>query len=390
MSRKRVERNIAYDTERDRYYVTFHGTANRFGTMQRHTKTFRTYEDAVRALRCFETSRLPLPMTPTLEDWLCFWLFNVVEPNRSASTVHGYRNIIYRHLIPALGDVRLDHLTPVALQYYYGDKLREDLSPNTVRKHHHLLLAALELAVRQGILERSPARSVLPPAPVAPRHTYYNSIQLHRLFELTEGTPLELVVKLAGFLGLRRSEICGLQWNRVDLQNNILEINHIRTAVGGDIVEKGTKTPASHRKLDFSDLPELQIPLAREQNRQISHGALYNPGGYVIVRPDGVPYQPDYLSTCLSRFVRIHNLPAITLHGLRHSFASIANSSHIPMFDIGKAMGHSSPAVTSRIYTHLFDLTHRSAICAVGSAVRIENFQDLQRMERENAILQTC
>ena len=168
---------------------------------------------------------------------------DIVTPNRAASTVHGYQNIICRHLLPALGHVRLDQLTPVQLQHYYAAKLRAGLSANTVRKHHHLLVAALEMAVRQGQLERNPAQMVIPPAPVPSRHTYYNNIQLHHLFELTTGTQLELVVRLAGFLGLRRSEICGLRWEQVDLEKNVIEICQVRTSVGGTVVEKAPKPP---------------------------------------------------------------------------------------------------------------------------------------------------
>ena len=376
MPRKRVERNIAYDDQKHRYYVTFRYAVGCGGRKKRRTQTYLTHQEAAEALRRFElqTQNGAAPqMGFTLESWLQFWLEDVVTPNRAASTIHGYANMIHRHLIPAMGATRLDRLSPIQLQHYYAAKLKEGLSANTVRKHHHLLLAALELAVRQGQLEHNPAQSVTPPTPVAPKHTYYNSIQLHHLFELTTGTQLELVVRLAGFLGLRRSEICGLRWDHVDLGKNVIEVCSVRTSVGGMVVEKGTKTDASCRKLDFSDIPELKIPLQREFHRQKSREEGYNPGNYVVVRKDGMPYQPDYLSNCLRQFVSLHALPPVTLHGLRHSFASIANSSNIPMFDIGKAMGHSSASATSRIYTHLFDLTHRDAICAVGMALRIQD-----------------
>lgn len=62
------------------------------------------------------------------------------------------------------------------------------------------------------------------------------------------------------------------------------------------------------------------------------------------------------------KFIREHDLPPLTLHGLRHSFASIANAKGIPMYDIGKALGHSTPATTSKIYTHLMDSNHQDML----------------------------
>ena len=88
-----------------------------------------------------------------------------------------------------------------------------------------------------------------------------------------------------------------------------------------------------------------------------------------MLRPDGQPPKPDQLTHDLLVAVRRNGLPPITLHGLRHSFASVANSQGVPMFDISRTLGHSSIAVTSNIYTHLFDDTESSALSAVARAI---------------------
>ena len=60
----------------------------------------------------------------------------------------------------------------------------------------------------------------------------------------------------------------------------------------------------------------------------------------------------------------------MTFHGLRHTFASMANSARVPMYQISRAMGHSSPNTTQRIYTHLFDQTHGEVLAAVADIVK--------------------
>ena len=72
--------------------------------------------------------------------------------------------------------------------------------------------------------------------------------------------------------------------------------------------------------------------------------------------------RPNYAYELFRRFIEKNGLPPITLHGLRHSFASIANAKGISMYDIGKALGHSSPSTTSKIYTHLLDKDHQSML----------------------------
>ena len=83
----------------------------------------------------------------------------------------------------------------------------------------------------------------------------------------------------------------------------------------------------------------------------------------------GRPWHPNALSAAFAAFVADRGLPPITLHGLRHTFASVANDARVPMYQISRAMGHSSPSVTQRIYTHLFDQTHGEVLAAVAEAV---------------------
>jgi len=89
----------------------------------------------------------------------------------------------------------------------------------------------------------------------------------------------------------------------------------------------------------------------------------------VVLRQDGTPPKPDQLTRDLLTVVRRQGLPKISLHGLRHSFASVANSQGVPMFDISRTLGHSSMTVTSNIYTHLFDDTEAQALAAVARAI---------------------
>ena len=83
----------------------------------------------------------------------------------------------------------------------------------------------------------------------------------------------------------------------------------------------------------------------------------------------GKPYQPDVLCRRIAQFIAAQGLPPISLHGLRHSFASVANSQNVPMFSISKALGHSSTSVTSAVYMHLFDDAVADVVSQVASAI---------------------
>ena len=235
------------------------------------------------------------------------------------------------------------------------------------RRRYVLLagLAALGMAVRLEMLERSPMDRVTPPKKKEARFSFYSPEQLQLLFSAVSGTMMELPVKLAAYLGLRRSEICGLRWENVDLEAGLLSIREVRTEVGGSVVLKSPKTRTSARRLGITGLQDLQQVLRRAWERRRSD----DPKEWVVLRQDGAPPKPDQLTRDLLTVVRRQGLPKISLHGLRHSFASVANSQGVPMFDISRTLGHSSMTVTSNIYTHLFDDTEAQALAAVARAI---------------------
>ena len=204
--RKSIKRNLAYDDQKDLYYVTMHYGMRPDGSRDRCVRTFRCLDDAESTLTEFLRLRA-LKRTRhggevILADWLEVWLRDFICPNREKTTVHGYENIIRLHLVPALGEVKLPELQPAQLQRYYAELLEKGLSHNTVRKHHVLLHTALEAAVRQGLLRENVTRYVTPPAKVLPSHRYYDPAQLRELFCRCAGTEIEPAVKLAGYLGL--------------------------------------------------------------------------------------------------------------------------------------------------------------------------------------------
>ena len=377
MARKKVERNISYDDVRKVYYVSIDLGRDENGKRIKQYKTFPNISSARAGLKEFHAERKrnsrTTPHRITVAQWLEYWMDTIVRPNRAETTVYAYQKIIDNHINPAMGNVALTDLTAKDIQQYYIDTQRATgLSSNTMRRHHDLLSSSLRTAVRQDMLLSNPVDRVEPPKSRLYEADFYDSQNLKRLYMLVGGHWLELVVKLAGSLGLRREEICGLKWESVDFDRRLIHIKEARTAYGATIVQKETKNRSSIRMLYMPE--EIYRLMWREKMRQQAEAPLregdYNPDNHVVLDRNGAPYSPNALSLAFTRYIKRNNLPRVTLHGLRHSFATVASGQGVSLFDIGKALGHSTPATTGRIYTHLVDRTHEETLLRVSDALK--------------------
>ena len=377
MARKRIEENLAYDDGKRRFYAYFDCGTDPQGRRVRKSRMFATRQEARQALDEFARQRegdSEIARCMTLGDWLAYWLEDVVRPNLASTTCYCYQCIIKNHIAPALGQIPLADLTAQRIQQYYARMMREKgLSGNSVHKHHILLHTALKLACRQRMLAENPLDWVTPPRQRPPRQLYYTPEQLRTLFQLTQGTGLELVVKLGGYLGLRRGEICGLRWENVDLERRIIRIRSVRTTAGGTVVEKCPKTPTSIRELGLLGWwiwssccavpgrsrwtgPELPGSSGRRA-AMCSPGRTGAPG--TPIRSPG-----PWRSLCEKTVC-----PPSRSTACATPLPAWPTAPTSPWWTLERLWDTRISPSPGRIYTHLFDQTHNEVLCAVADRI---------------------
>ena len=358
----------------DKYRVCFDYGIDREGNRVRKYRTFDTKRDATRAFNehkvKMDKGTQIMPSEYTFAQWLDYWYKDIILPQIEETTAYGYRGMIENYLKPQLGEIRLQKLTARDIQQYYTWLMDEKkLSPNTVIKHHNLLTNTLNAAERQEYITKNPMRAVSPPKKRQREAKFYTPEQLGILLDKAVGTRLELPVFICAYLGLRRGELCGLRWSDVDLEHKTITIENTRTQAGKKEIEKGTKTASSTRTLYLPDTLCDMLKAAKENQQacRAEYKNAYDDNDYVVVMEDGRPFRPNYLSELFSKFLVDNDLPKIVLHELRHTFASLYNQAGIPAYNIGKALGHSTPATTQKIYMHLLDQTHTQAVEGVAA-----------------------
>lgn len=249
---------------------------------------------------------------------------NIVSP----STYRSYRHIQENHFTE-LQKRSVSTLTIPVIQSAINREAAE-YQAKTVRNAWGLISAAIRYhtdldLTRVKLPTRKPSS-----APV------YGDEEIIKLLQAVKGDPVELAVYLAACLGLRRSEILALSGDSFDRKNHTVTISQARVPdFTNHLVVKGTKTAKSNRVISC---PDFIFDLVPECGAELIYGK----------------YQQNYLLARLQRICEREGLPQITLHGLRHSNASLMLRFMPDKYAMARG-GWSSSKTMKDIYQHTLD-----------------------------------
>lgn len=303
-----------------------------------------------------------------LSDYLNRWLTDYAASRVAPKTYARYAEIIKNHVIPALGNIKLQDLRPMHLQNLYSELLKGGrldgkeggLSAQTVQHYHRLIRSALQQAVRWQLLSRNPADAVTPPRPRKDQEMkILNQEQVQTLLALVkEHSPqYYLMVLIAISTGMRRGEIYGLRWVDVDIPKRTVFVRQVaQRAKGKGVFFKEPKTKRSKRNLPIphSVAKELAAHKTGQAENRLAFGPDYKDHGLVFCQHNGMPGSPDSVTNWFAKFVDTNELPDVRFHDLRHTHFSLLIEQGEHPKTISERAGHSSIATTMDIYGHLF------------------------------------
>ncbi len=369
---------------------------------QRTQGGFRTRKDAQEGLDkvkvTLKEGDYVEPSRITVAEYLNLWL-PTLEATLRPTTLRDYRSNVEQHIAPRVGAIPLQKLSPDAIGTMYADLLRDGrrlqqrkprkgeglgddtrsraLSPTTVHHVHVTLHKALKDAVKRGRLTRNPADAVDPPRPPRPgEHTgalkTWTSEQLAAFLTVTRRDRVYPVWHLLAMTGMRRGEALGLRWEDVDLEEARLSVRRALIAVGYKVHISEPKTARGRRMvdLDAETVEVLKEQAASQLADQRSWGEVWTDTGYVFTSQDGQPLHPERISRHFDTAVKASCLPRITLHGLRHTWATLALQAGVPVKVVSERLGHASVAFTMQVYQHVLPGMQRQAAELVAATIR--------------------
>ena len=295
-------------------------------------------------------------------DFLLKWL-RVAKSTVKLTTYASYEMMATRIIIPYFEtlNIKLKELTTEDIQEFYNAQL-ERVSANTVIHYHAVIHRALKYAVKIKTIQSNPAVNVERPRKEKFIGSFYDKKEINTLFDIIQGHPLEVAIKLAAFYGLRREEIIGLKWTAIDFENNTLTIQHTVAECNLDgkhieVASDTAKTDSSLRTMPL--VTNFREMLLAKKEKQEHYRKLCGRSyckeylDYIFVNEMGERWKPRYLSDGFKRILEQNGLRRIRFHDLRHTCASLLLANNVPMKKIQEWLGHSDFSTTANIYAHL-------------------------------------
>ena len=308
----------------------------------------------------------------TVAEFLVRWMETYAATNTSPRTQQGYWAVINKNILPYIGHIRLQQLQPRNVQNMYAALVERGLSNLSVRHAHRILHKALADALKWGDVERNVTDATTPPRVELKELEVWDRDTIRQFFKVAKDSLYYGLYILAILSGMRRSEILGLKWQNVDLTNGTVRIvSTLQRITGKGLVEGTPKTPRSRRQLPLHPMAVGVLTVIRDrQNRQReTAGEFWEETGYVFTNGNGRPIDSDLVSHDFIRIVRKADLPRITFHGLRHSYATLLLAGKVHPKVAQELLGHASVSTTLDIYSHVLPGIREDAITVLDGVV---------------------
>lgn len=317
-------------------------------------------------------------------DYLVSYLKRV-EPELQKNTIISYRSMTngkIRRYFQRRPQLTVGNLKPQDIQDFYQSLFADGVVANTVIHYHALLRRAFQQAFKEERIDDNPFDRVGRPKKNKFHGENYTQEELLTLLHLARGDVIYPAILLAGAMGLRRSEVLGVRWSRIDWEKRtvLLDTKIVEYRENGkkkvEPVEE-MKNKSSRRTLPLPD-PVVEMLQVQKEHREVyrkmfqgSYNTQYL--DYVCVNQLGELLRPSYVTDHFRELLEKYGLRHIRFHDLRHTFASLLINQDVPLINVSNFLGHSDLSTTANIYAHLDKASKQASAAVISGILQGEN-----------------
>lgn len=303
-----------------------------------------------------------------------------IRVNRKPNTVARYERDLKR-INEFLGHVKLSKITPADITAFSAslqqDGIKQDggkLAPSSVNTIMRTLSAALGYAVKWGYIPTNPAENAEWPGQGESDPAYLDEQEARVFLSKLQDEPIRWRALIICDLlsGLRRGELLGLQWPDIDFTNHLVHIRRTWNYLGKNTgcYFATPKSSRSRRPVHLSTsffVTLLEYKQWQDQRRcdlgDAWEGSPDDPR--VFTTDAGAPVNPTVPTWWLSKFTKRIGIQHLSIHSLRHTYASLMIADEVPVVEVSNQLGHAKPSTTTNVYGHVIASAHAKSIATL-------------------------
>jgi integrase len=289
-----------------------------------------------------------------LGTFLLEWLTDEHQQSIAHSTFKRYRSLAINHINPSIGNIELQKVTSSHIHKTLRTMKDGGQGVRSMQQARALLSIALASAEDKGFIGSNPVKKVKNPTGVQSTFTPLTIEEVRRLLSTFSGTFMAARLHIALVCGLRQGESLGLRWQDIDCDKGLLRLKTQIQMVENRPTFTNLKTARSMRTIALTE-EGIQALLSQKeivQRMKEQAGEAWEEWDLVFPRTVGSPRSSTVDSDEWHRCLSLCGIPRRRLHDARHTAATLMYSQGIGIETISRALGHSSSAITSRLYVH--------------------------------------
>lgn len=357
-----IKKYLTKDGE-TRYMLQAYLGVDPFTGKQRRTtrRGFKTQKEAKKAerellLSVEENGFTDHSSKPTFKEVADLWLESyetTVKPTTYQNT-RKYLNILIKDYF---SDIRIESIS-VSMMQQIVLKLSKRYTAYSL--YLSVVNRVFKFAMSLGIVQSNPVDRVIRPKQQPPKSEKIALTKEELNTFLTLAKEYARPVLYAAwhtlaYTGLRKGELLGLEWSDIDLDNKVISVQHNLVMVNGKYRIQSPKTRRSIRKITIDDITASVLKSWKLEQKKLFFKNGVKNSNIVFSGSSGEYLDKSHFRVSLKKFLKRYDLPAITVHGLRHTHASLLFEAGVEPKTISDRLGHANIQTTLDMYTHLND-----------------------------------
>lgn len=305
------------------------------------------------------------PKKVTFQVFSEVFMSEYVQKELKVKSRNTYENYLKQGIVDHFSHLLLTKITHSHVNHFFMEQKKA--KAGSLVEKFVLLKSMFNKAIEWGYVNANPCdKATKPKRPKSKRINFYTETQIQQLLDVLPQLHMkhQLQIKIALFCGLRMTEIAALRFESLDFDHNTifvdstLQYDKLTNRFFLDMTKTGEVRLVHAPK---TLMKELQAYIEQKKKKLDKLGDKFNPLlddkeqpiYFVFSKDNGFLNYPDRMSNQWRDIVRRHNLPAISFHGLRHSYASFMLAKGVNIKVIQEQLGHANIRETLNTYSHV-------------------------------------